>query len=343
MTRAAQLWIAIGVGFVLLVSGVGVPPSRGAEGEPAKAETSTACPPQIGAVAIQLETKTGKIDGTIDLPAGEGPFPIVIIIAGSGPTDRDGNQIGLMNNSLKMLGRLLAAKGIAVLRYDKRGVGKSAIEGLKEEDMRFEMGVADVVEWIKLLREDRRFSRVTIAGHSEGSLVGMLAAKQAKADAFVALAGCGRPAAVVIREQLARNVSLAFKRKCDPLLDELVAGRTIDDPPKELAFLFRSSVQPYLISYFKYDPAKEIAELTMPVLIVQGTTDQQSAVEDAKLLAAARPGAELRMIEGMGHLLKRANSSLEHWAAACVPLIPVMPEVIDSVADFIATQGKPAD
>ncbi len=284
---------------------------------------------------IQLETKNGKIDGTIDLPAGAGPFPVVILIAGSGPTDRDGNQPRMKNDSLKQLGHGLAARGIAVLRYDRRGIGKSAAVQPKEEDLRFDMLVGDVVEWIKVLRKDKRFSRVGVVGHSEGSLVGMLAAKQGGADAFVALAGCGRPASEVLRWQLAKNLPRELKDRSDAIIDELAAGRTVADTPRELVSLFRPSVQPYLISYFKYDPAREIARLTIPVLIVQGTTDLQTPVDDAKLLVKARKDAQLSLIEGMNHVLKQAKSMEEQKAAYFDPTIPIEARLVEDVSAFL--------
>src|SRR5262249_5804111 len=148
------------------------------------------------------------------------------------------------------------------------------------------------------------FTRVGIVGHSEGSLVGILAAKQVKVDAFVSLAGPGRPAAGVLREELAKKVPEALEAARDRILDELVAGHGVADVPGTLGPLFRPSVQPYLISYFKYDPAREIADVNAPVMVVQGTTDLQETIEDAKRLAAARKGAKLCLIEGMNHVLK---------------------------------------
>jgi pimeloyl-ACP methyl ester carboxylesterase len=299
---------------------------------PPRGEPPGAAPSQA---QVHLDTKAGRLDGTLDLPAGAGPFPVVIFIAGSGPTDRDGNQPRLKNDSLKQLGRGLAARGVAVLRYDRRGVGKSAAAQPTEQTLRFEMLVADVVEWIQLLRKDRRFSRVGVVGHSEGSLVGMLAARQGKADAFVALAGCGRPAAEVLRWQLAKNLPAALKEKSDRIIDELAAGRTVADPPKELRALFRPSVQPYLVSYFKYDPSREIARLEVPVLIVQGTTDLQTPVDEAKRLARAQPRARLCLIEGMNHVLKRAATAAEQRAAYSDPTVPLAPRLVEEVSAFL--------
>ena len=97
---------------------------------------------------VQLETTTGTLHGTLDLPNGTSPCPVVVIIAGSGPTDRDGNQALMKNNSLKLLGQALAAKGIAALRYDKRGIAESVAAAPREDNLRFEAYVADVVQWV---------------------------------------------------------------------------------------------------------------------------------------------------------------------------------------------------
>lgn len=290
---------------------------------------------KIGGDSIQLETKTGKLDGTLDLPARAGLFPVVVIIAGSGPADRNGNQPLMNNDSLKLLGQGLAAKGIAALRYDKRAIGMSKAAGPKEEDLRFDTYAADVVEWIKLLRRDPRFSRVGIVGHSEGSLIGMLAATEAKAEAFVSIAGAGRDVLELLREQLGKKLPEELKKKSEHIIDELAAGRTVADPPKELATLFRPSAQPYLISWFKYHPAREIARLEMPVLIVQGTTDLQITVADAKRLAAANNKARLLLIDGMNHVLKRATTPAEQTATYTDPSVPLEPELVKKISAFL--------
>jgi RND family efflux transporter MFP subunit len=284
---------------------------------------------------IQFETKTGTLFGTLDLPKGDGPFPVVVIIAGSGPTDRDGNSRLTKNDCLKLLGQGLAAKGVAALRYDKRGIAKSAAAGAREQDLRFEMYADDAAAWVELLRKDGRFSRVGIVGHSEGSLLGMLAARKAKADAFVSLAGAGRGAPVVIREQLKKNLKGELQDKAFQILDDLVAGREVKEVPKELAALYRPSVQAYLISWFKYDPTKEIATLTMPALVVQGTSDIQIPESDAKLLAAAMKEKRVFIKEGMNHLLKMAATEDEQKAAYSDPSLPLAPGLVDHLAEFL--------
>jgi outer membrane protein assembly factor BamB/pimeloyl-ACP methyl ester carboxylesterase len=293
--------------------------------------------------SVQLDTKTGTLHGTLDLPDGPGPFPVVVSIAGSGPTDRDGNQPGMKNDSLKLLGRGLAARGVAVLRYDRRGVGKSkAAWAKKEDEARIEMFADDAAEWVELLRKDPRFSAVGIIGHSEGALVGLLAARRVKIDAYVSLAGAGRAAPEVLREQLAKNLPKKLKEESDRIIDELVAGRTVEETPKELAALFRPSVQPYLIAYFKYDPAREIAGLDVPILIVQGTTDLQISVADAERLHAAQKKAELYVVQGMNHLLRHVKAPAEQTVAYFQTSMPIAPEVVEKVAGFLGkAMAKP--
>jgi pimeloyl-ACP methyl ester carboxylesterase len=266
------------------------------------------------------------------------PCPVVVIIAGSGPTDRDGNQALMKNDSLKVLGQGLGAKGIAALRYDKRGIAASAAAATREEDLRFETYVAYVVQWTAWLRRDARFLRVGLVGHSEGSLIGMLAAQQAKVDAFVSLAGTSRAAPALIREQLDTKLAPNLRTRSNQILDELVAGRTVADVPKELAVLYRPSVQPYLISWFKYDPLREMAALRIPVLIVQGTTDLQITVDDAKRLASANGNAKLRLINGMNHVLKRATSPAEQQAAYTDPSFPIEAQAVEAIAAFLTIQ-----
>src|SRR5262245_21486419 len=154
---------------------------------------------------MEMATATGTIRGTLVVPPAADKVPIVLIIAGSGPTDRNGNSTLLpgKNNAYKMLAESLAAAGIASLRYDKRGLGGSAkAAGPGEPSLRFDMYVDDAVSWVAQLRADKRFSTVIVVGHSEGSLIGMLAARKAKADGFVSIAGVAHRASDVLRDQL---------------------------------------------------------------------------------------------------------------------------------------------
>jgi pimeloyl-ACP methyl ester carboxylesterase len=290
-------------------------------------------------VPAQLITPTGTIAGTLLVPAAGGKIPVVLIIAGSGPTDRDGNSSLLpgKGNTYKMLAEALAAGGVASLRYDKRALGESrAAAGGSEAGLRFDMYVDDAAGWIAQLRADARFSRVIVAGHSEGSLIGMVAANKAHADAFVSIAGIAHRASDVIRDQLRPQIGSmpALWQDSESILTSLEQGKIVDPLPASieaipgLALLYRPSVQPYMISWFKYVPSAEIAKLTIPVLLLQGTTDIQVSVDEAKALKAAKPDAELVLIEGMNHVLKTAPADRsQNMATYSNPDLPIVPEV----------------
>jgi len=247
-----------------------------------------------------------ELHGSLLVPATDSPMPVALIIAGSGPTDRNGNNPVMVNNSLKMLAEGLAEHNIASLRYDKRGVAQSLSTGIAETDLRFEDYIQDAVAWIDLLKADERFSEVWVVGHSEGSLIGMVAANEAGADGLVSLAGVGESADLTLKRQLSGQPE-PVRSQMMSMIDQLKAGELLGPVDPMFAALFRESVQPYLISWFRYDPAEWIAKLDVPVLIIQGSTDIQVTVDDANALyAASDETAELVIIEGMNHILKDA-------------------------------------
>ncbi|HEY2094100.1 MAG TPA: alpha/beta fold hydrolase [Thermoanaerobaculia bacterium] len=296
-------------------------------------------------LAQQSDVTAGAIHGTLLLPADmTKPVPVVLIIAGSGPTDRDGNSAMLPghNDSLKMLATDFAMNGIASLRYDKRGIAQSAVPGTKESDLRFDTYVDDAVAWCNQLHVPR-FSGVVIAGHSEGSLIGMIAAKKCGAAGFISLEGAGFPAADILRTQLKGRLPEALQTESERVLKSLEAGKTVDDVSQTLVSLYRPSVQPYLISWFKYDPAKEIAALKIPVLIVQGTTDVQVSMDDAKRLAAASPKAKLVTIEGMNHILKMVSGDVQaQLPSYSDPKLQLSEKLTPEVVQFVRSVTPPA-
>jgi len=280
--------------------------------------------------------------GTLECPKTAGAVPAVLIIAGSGPTDRDGNSTLLpgKNDHLRLLAEGLAAGGIASLRYDKRGIGRSTSSALKEEDLVMEDFVRDAVRLAGFLRDDERFSSVTVIGHSEGSLVGMLASQTGPVDGFVSIAGAGFPIDDILLRQIEPQLSPMLYEEAAGIVDELRTGRTIQTVDQTLMALFRPSVQPFLISYFRYDPRQEIGKLAMPVLIVQGETDIQTGRADAEALQASlqavRCTASVLMVKKMNHVLKEAEKDQRSQMKAYTdPSLPLAEGLVEAITRFI--------
>jgi uncharacterized protein len=282
-----------------------------------------------------LHTANGDITGTLTVPENAGSkIPVALIIAGSGPTDRNGNNPMMKNESLKLLAYGLAANKIASLRFDKRGLGESRAAFQGEANLRFEDYINDARSWIDTLKKDIRFSKVVVAGHSEGSLIGMIAALK-KADGYISISGAGRSADKILKEQLASQPAMV-KDSSYPIIDSLALGKTVQNVPKMLFALFRPSIQPYMISWFHYDPQTEIKKLTIPVLILQGTNDLQVMVEDANLLAKSNTKAQLALIKNMNHIFRIVEGDRkENLATYITPTNPISEELVSTIATFV--------
>lgn len=285
---------------------------------------------------LVLYTSTGNISGTLTVADDEIKTPLIIIIPGSGAPDRDGNMLpALQTNTYKMLSEEFAKKGISSLRYDKRGVGKSKTAITSENELRFENYVNDVVGWISLIKQDNRFSKIILLGHSEGSLIGIIAATKSDISEFISVAGVGKSADKLLKEQL-KNLPPQLLTESNKIIDSLKVEKTISKVNPQLLSVFRPSLQPYLISWIKYDPSQEIIKLKIPVLLIQGTTDLQVTVNDAELLSKAKPDARLVIIENMNHMLKKSSSDIqENIATYRNPELPLQQELTDKIVKFV--------
>jgi pimeloyl-ACP methyl ester carboxylesterase len=251
---------------------------------------------------VTLKINIDQLFGTLTLPEGQKKCPVALLISGSGPTDRNGNNPMMKNNSLKLLAEELAKNGIASLRYDKRGIGESKAAATSEHSLVFENYTEDAKSWVNLLKQDKRFSQLIIIGHSEGSLIGMMAG--AKADKFISIAGAGDSADKILKAQISSKSNKAIEDLTFPIIDSLKNGNTVKKVDPMLNALFRASIQPYLISWFKYNPQTEIKKLNIPILVLQGNKDLQVSVKDAENLAQSNPNAELLVVDKMNHIMK---------------------------------------
>lgn len=293
---------------------------------------------------IFIKTDNGKIYGILLLPEGRKKSPVVLIISGSGPTDRDGNNEMMKNNSLKFLAEGLAEKGFGSLRYDKRGIGRSKEAVMSIQETVFDDFVLDAGLWIEKLQSLKSIENVFIAGHSEGSLIGMIAGQKHSISGFISIAGAGKQADLMIEEQL-KEQSGKLAAEARGIMDSLISGYTVQKVSPSLAGLFSPSTQPYIISWFKYDPAIEIKKLNIPILIIQGLTDMQVKQEDAELLNQARkdlePAAKMVLIEKMNHVLKESEADrFSNLMTYSNPNLPVVPALVETMEKFILSINK---
>lgn len=275
------------------------------------------------------------IDGTLLLPQDKDNPPLAIIVGGSGPTDRDGNQQMQQTNCLKYLAQGLTKNGIATFRYDKRIIKQMKDRTLSEESIRFDDFIDDAKDIITYFKKAKSFSKIYVIGHSQGSLVGMVAA-QGQTDGFISIAGAGQEIDDVVVDQIAKQAP-GLKENARKSFDDMRANGVAQNYSPGLSSIFRPQIQPFMLTWMRYNPNVEIKKLDIPILILNGDKDLQVQESEAELLKAARPDAKYVIIENMNHILKEVSGNdIENSKSYNLPNLPVMPELIDQIASFIS-------
>jgi hypothetical protein len=301
----------------------------------------------IGALAIlglcgvivnaHAETKirVGAIDAVLTTPPDVERPPVVLLIAGSGSTDHDGNGPQVKPATLKKLSEQLVARKIATLRYDKRGAGGWKPEYGRPEDFRFKDFVEDAVALVNYLRSSGKFSQVIVAGHSEGGLVAILAARRVPVDRLVLLVTAARRQGDLVKAQLEKKLSPDRLEPIVKAIDAMMAGQIVDPPPQGLAIA--PSMQPGIASAFVEDPIDPLKLIDRPTLIIGGGRDLQVARLDFIALSAASPLAKTAWLPDMNHVLVDVTDEDDNMAAYNQPERPLDTALVDSVANFILT------
>ncbi|MEO8961933.1 MAG: alpha/beta fold hydrolase [Ginsengibacter sp.] len=294
-----------------------------------------------GGQQISINTVPGiTISGT--LLSKNNHQKLAIIVAGSGPTDRNGNGLGVETNDYKMLAWSLDSQNIATFRYDKRGVAKSASGNIREDSLRFDDYVTDLERIFDYIHDTLQFKDIYFIGHSEGSLVSIIASQKKKVKGFISVAGAGRPVDVILKEQMQKqHLPDSVKQQVSQIFDQLKNGKQVDDVPQLLSPLFRKSVQPYMISWLKYSPEKEIKKLSCPVLILQGSCDIQVKIEDAENLHKANKKSILEIIPSMSHTLKNAGVNCDNQQKTYTDSsMPIDKKLVKDIVGFIEKGEK---
>ena len=291
--------------------------------------------------AVEAPGPAGALRGTMLGPA-SGSGAVVLIVPGSGPTDRDGNNpLGISAAPYRLLAEGLAARGVTTLRIDKRGTFGSAGAIASANQVTVADYAADVHQWARVARATTGAPCVWVLGHSEGGLVASLAGQQTDdLCGLVLVAASGRPVGTVIREQLRANPANApLLDQAMAALDSLEAGRHVSTEGMNPALmpLFAPPVQDYLINLLSYDPAELIGTVRLPVLIVQGRRDLQVNEADARRLADANPAARLSLIDNANHVLKAVATDDRATNAATYgdPSLPLAPGIVEAIAGFV--------
>ncbi len=252
-----------------------------------------------------IETEGGFLHGTL-LPSPQGKdAPLALILAGSGTTDRDGNASsgGMRNDSLKWLAYQLQDRGIASLRYDKRTAGESA-KTFSGDNLTFDDFVTDAVAALGYLKS-LGYDNIYIIGHSQGSLVGLLAAEREPVSGFVSLSGAGQPIDRILENQF-KNLSVSLAEESSRITDNLRNKTPVEAMSEEAKKFFSTENQDFLLSWMAYDPAAEAAKLSIPLLFIGGTTDIQVPTSELDLFSKKIPQESFLVIENMNHVLKNA-------------------------------------
>lgn len=280
---------------------------------------------------INIPSKKITVNGILLTPKKTNNVPLVIIIPGSGTVDRNGGA----GNYLKQLAEDLAKNDIASYRYDKSSIALSKEESFKEEDISFDDFVTDATAVIDYFKGQEQFSNIIVAGHSQGSLVGMVAG-QTRIDGFISLAGAGRTIDKVLIEQVTSQ-SPQFKKDMEKTFKVIGQGNIDEDFNPLLISVFRKSLQPFWSSWMKYNPQEEIKKLKIPVLIVNGAKDIQIPISDAKLLHNNHPNSELLIIEDMNHVFKMVKSDdrSENINTYTKSNLPISKKLTDGITKFI--------
>ncbi|WP_342118001.1 alpha/beta hydrolase [Pseudoduganella sp. OTU4001] len=301
---------------------------------------SLACAAPVESV-VDAAGPLGPLKGTLLAPATPAG-PVALIIPGSGPTDQNGNNpLGVRASTYMLLAQELAARGVATIRIDKRGMFASAAATKDANAVTIADYVTDIRAWTDSARKHTSAKCVWLIGHSEGGLVAMAAAREVPSICgLVLVAAAGRPLGTVLRDQLKANPANApLLEQAMGAIDALEQGRRVDTAGMHPALLglFAPQVQGFLASAFSYDPARLLAGYRQPVLILQGQRDIQISERDGALLKQAAPHATLVMLPDVNHVLKAVPSSdrRQNLATYAEPGIPLAPGVSKAIADFI--------
>lgn len=277
---------------------------------------------------------------------------IVLIIPGSGPTDRNGNNpLGVSAGTYKLLAEDLAKKGISSLRIDKRGLYGSSSATENPNNVTVNDYVEDIIDWISLIKENLGCKNIWLLGHSEGGLIALKSTliSPTCSSGLILVATSGVSFGQLLRKQINQNLSnTTVMNDAFVIIDQLENGQHVEMSlyDTSLQQLFAPVVQDYLIDLMSHEPVELISEINIPTLILQGDQDIQVSVENANKLKKAQPRSKLVILNGVNHILKqpktqkdKALTISENLASYRDPKLELAPKITKEICQFIIDQN----
>jgi esterase/lipase len=252
---------------------------------------------------------------------------IVVFIAGSGPTDYNGNSniIDGRNDSLLQLSKGLNDFGINTFRYNKRHVGKTS--KLIEPD--FNVFVDDLIDCISWLKANK-YSNIYLAGHSQGSLVAALAAREIDVSGVISIAGAARTIDEVLYEQM---VSMGQKDLADTVIKSLQNGKLYLKDESILDSQFSKMNQQFILTWMEHNPLEVYSKLDTKILFLQGDKDSQVTLDE--LDAFRTLNHKSVVLKDTNHVLKIVDSEKDNSNSYSDPSYKLSDQLINEINDFI--------
>jgi|TARA_B110000967_G_C18862615_1_gene550843 pimeloyl-ACP methyl ester carboxylesterase len=285
---------------------------------------------QVKSEEININNQAIQLPGTLTYPAEN--IPLLIWVHGSGPVNRNGNQPAqnVKSNYIKQFRDAVNKENIAFFSYDKRTANSKNREFLKDtqaKDFAF-----DVEEVVNHFKKDKRFSEIILVGHSQGSLIAMLALD--KVDKYISIAGAGETVDKTIVKQLTAQ-SADFGKIAAGHFKELKETGKVEDVNPNLLSIFAKPNQSFWNSWMQLDPVKEIKKVKIPVLIINGDKDIQVKIENANALHSANKASELVIIKNMNHVLKDIQKEEDNIKSYYSAEYPISKELIKTILEFV--------
>ncbi|WP_103867219.1 alpha/beta hydrolase [Aquimarina sp. I32.4] len=259
---------------------------------------------------IYRKVEEGKLYGRIDLSEKhQKNKTLIVFIPGSGPIDSNGNSMYLKTNNFKLLSNKLLDIGYSTFRFDKRGIANSRLKEFDEKKITIDILVKDIIDWIYYIRKNYQFKKVYLLGHSEGSLIAGLVSKKIKVSGVISIAGSGRRSNYILKDQFSQ-LHDTISSKAIAIIDSLSANKEVKNIPFFLHSVFRPSVQPYLLSWFKYNPAEIYDSIKASSIIIHGDSDLQISSKESIVLSKNK--IKRVIIPKMNHLMKEVDNDYEN-------------------------------